>query len=101
MSSSSIGLWNMFSKLFQTLLVQDRDANTLTSSFLLDCMEEEAVVEETVYPYSKGRVHFHGTSWMGRCDDDVKLIAGQRVHVTGLRNTTLLIQPIASSLSKR
>jgi membrane protein implicated in regulation of membrane protease activity len=52
----------------------------------------EAVVDETIQPGRVGRVQFQGSCWYARCDQEVVLVRGRTVKVTGIRNITLLVE---------
>lgn len=61
-------------------------------------IDGEGVVDCVIYPYQKGRIYFRGSWWPARCEEEVKLLTGQRVKVIGRQNITLIVQPIASKL---
>ena len=55
----------------------------------------EAVVDEEIAPEQRGMVFFRGSWWFAQCDRAVTLVPGQRVQVLGVRNTTLIVRPLA------
>ncbi|MGE5660076.1 MAG: NfeD family protein [Actinomycetota bacterium] len=54
---------------------------------------EEAIVDEPIYPYRLGRVYFQNTWWPARCEEVITLESGEIVYVVGMHNITLLVSP--------
>ncbi|TAG55458.1 MAG: hypothetical protein EAZ28_22360 [Oscillatoriales cyanobacterium] len=54
--------------------------NYINTNFVY--FNEEAVVDESIYPNQTGRVRFQGSWWPARCD---------RVYVIGVDKITLLV----------
>ncbi len=55
----------------------------------------EAVVDEVILPGKIGRVFYSGSWWPARCDQSVSLQPGETVHVLGVQDITLLVEPVA------
>ena len=69
--------------------------NTSTPDTLLaDYLEREAVVSETIRPFTNGWVKFQGSWWSACCERDVTIPKGSKVEVIGCRNITLLVEPV-------
>jgi len=64
-------------------------ANYANTSF--NYFNEEAVVDESIYPNQTGRVRFQGSWWPARCDRQVTLTPGDTVYVIGVDNITLMV----------
>ncbi|TAG21267.1 MAG: hypothetical protein EAZ39_04990 [Oscillatoriales cyanobacterium] len=56
--------------------------NYINTNFVY--FNEEAVVDESIYPNQTGRVRFQGSWWPARCDRDT-------VYVIGVDKITLLV----------
>jgi len=54
---------------------------------------EEAIVDEAIYPHRSGRVYFQATWWPARCEKEITLETGDIVYVVGIYNITLLVEP--------
>ncbi|MDF0553031.1 NfeD family protein [Kamptonema sp. UHCC 0994] len=54
---------------------------------------EEAIVDEPIYPRRSGRVYFQATWWPARCEQEITLEPGEIVYVVGIYNITLLVSP--------
>jgi membrane-bound ClpP family serine protease len=52
-----------------------------------------AIVQESIYPKSFGRVHFMGTYWPARCDRPIALVVGQSVRVIRRDGIVLIVEP--------
>ena len=61
-------------------------------------LEGEGVVDREIYYYQKGRVSYGGSYWDAKCEDDLRLLPGQFIKVVARKNTTLIVEPIASKL---
>ena len=53
----------------------------------------EGTAETDIEPTVCGRVFYGGSSWKAVVDEDVKILAGQKVLVTARQNLTLLVVP--------
>ena len=53
-----------------------------------------AIVETAIKPNQTGRVKFRGSHWNARCSKSVTLIAGSRVEVIGIKNISLIVEPV-------
>ena len=53
-----------------------------------------AIVETAIKPDQTGRVKFQGSHWNARCSKSVTLIAGSRVEVIGIKNISLIVEPV-------
>lgn len=62
-----------------------------------DDWDREAVIEEEIQPLKSGRVKFQGSWWPARCDHAISIQAGESVRVVGIRNITLIVEPIFGS----
>lgn len=95
MSHQSAGLWNKFMTFLQTLTTEPSklEVNAFESLHIYD---REAIVHQPIYPCQQGRVYFQGTWWPARCQHPVTLLPEQTVHVVGITNITLLVEPITS-----
>ncbi|MFB2894959.1 NfeD family protein [Aerosakkonemataceae cyanobacterium BLCC-F50] len=87
-------------KSFQSVEAEKPGINTsrklpLNSSFSYP--EEEAIVDVAIYPYKRGRVYFRGSWWFAQCERKIILLPGQMVHVVGINNITLLVEPFVST----
>lgn len=58
-----------------------------------DNFNEEAIVDEAIYPRRSGRVYFQATWWPARCEQEITLEPGEIVYVVGIYNITLLVSP--------
>ncbi|MCC3484314.1 NfeD family protein [Microcoleus sp. PH2017_14_LAR_D_A] len=58
--------------------------NYINTNFVY--FNEEAVVDESIYPNQTGRVRFQGSWWPARCDRP-----GDTVYVIGVDKITLLV----------
>jgi membrane protein implicated in regulation of membrane protease activity len=52
---------------------------------------EEAVVDESIFPNQTGRVRFQGSWWPARCDRQMTFTPGDTVYVIGVDSITLLV----------
>jgi hypothetical protein len=66
--------------------------------FLESEQEQQATVDETVQPGKTGRVKFLASWWPAQCAQDVTLVHGDIVRVVGIRDITLLIEPVSVPL---
>lgn len=64
------------------------------AALLADYLEREAVVSETIRPFTNGWVKFQGSWWSACCERDVTIPKGSKVEVVGCRNITLLVEPV-------
>lgn len=55
----------------------------------------EAVVDEAIEPYRKGRVRYRAGWWPAQCDGGVAIAPGETVEVIGVRGIALVVQPLA------
>lgn len=55
---------------------------------------DRAVVDEAIHPDCPGRVRFQATWWPAHCERNVMLKPGDEVRVVGIRNITLLVEPM-------
>lgn len=62
--------------------------------FLCSDQDQQATVDEAVKPGEGGRVKFLASSWPALCERDVTLDCGEIVRVVGIRDITLLVEPI-------
>ena len=53
----------------------------------------EAIVEQEINFYRKGRVKFKGSWWFATCDQDLSFIPGDLVEVVGIKDITLIVKP--------
>ncbi len=55
---------------------------------------DKAIVAKTICPDCPGRVRYEATWWPAQCDQGVELYPGDEVRVIGIRNITLLVEPL-------
>lgn len=60
-------------------------------------LENQALVDVTIQPGSRGRVQYSGSRWPAVCNQPVTLTPGATVYVVGRTNITLLVQPVHPS----
>lgn len=60
--------------------------------------EKQAMVDQPIQPGSPGRVKFQGSWWPARCEKNLRIVQGEMVRVVGIRNITLLVEPVSLSL---
>ncbi|MBD2459911.1 NfeD family protein [Oscillatoria sp. FACHB-1407] len=58
--------------------------------------ERQALVDQPIQPGAPGRVKFQGSWWPARCEKNLRLMQGEIVRVVGVRNITLLVEPVSS-----
>ncbi|MDX2214572.1 MAG: NfeD family protein [Oculatellaceae cyanobacterium bins.114] len=58
--------------------------------------EKQAMVDQPIQPGAPGRVKFQGSWWPARCEKNLRLMQGEIVRVVGVRNITLLVEPVSS-----
>ena len=63
-------------------------------SRLASVIGSRAIVSDTIYPYTAGRVQFQGSWWPAACEQAVTIVPGTVVQVVGRRNITLVVKPI-------
>ena len=98
-------MFNNLAKAFRSFLSVS-DAQSLASDltalapfrFLDSDQEQQATVDETVQPGKTGRVKFLASWWPAQCLQDVTLVRGDIVRVVGIRDITLLIEPVSVPL---
>lgn len=54
----------------------------------------EAIVDEAIRPYRKGRCRWKGSYWFARCELEITIAPDDVVEVVGIENITLLVRPI-------
>jgi membrane-bound ClpP family serine protease len=69
--------------------------------FWIDATEKEkqATVDQPIQPGAPGRVKFQGSWWPALCEvnrseANRRLVQGEVVRVVGIRNITLLVEPV-------
>ncbi|MCC3631330.1 MAG: NfeD family protein [Microcoleus sp. PH2017_39_LGB_O_B] len=65
--------------------------STANNLLIKNYVNEEAVVDESIYPNQTGRVRFQGSWWPARCDRQITLTPGDTVYVIGVDSITLLV----------
>ncbi|WP_430540940.1 NfeD family protein [Roseofilum casamattae] len=60
----------------------------------------KAIVSESpqFWIHRRNRVSYRGSYWDAKCEDNLRLLPGQFVKVVARKNTTLIVEPIASKL---
>ena len=56
--------------------------------------EKQATVDQPIQPGAPGRVKFQGSWWPALCEANRRLVQGEVVRVVGIRNITLLVEPV-------
>jgi membrane protein implicated in regulation of membrane protease activity len=56
--------------------------------------EKQATVDQPIRPGAPGRVKFQGSWWPALCEENMGLVQGEVVRVVGIRNITLLVEPV-------
>lgn len=54
----------------------------------------EAVIDEIIEPFRKGRVRYRAGWWPALCEANVAIAPGETVEVVGIRGIALLVQPL-------
>ncbi len=54
----------------------------------------EATVEEAIQPRIRGRVRWRGSWWFAIAERKTVILPGTQVNIIGVRNTTLIVEPI-------
>ena len=55
-------------------------------------IDDAATVETKITANTRGRVNYHGTSWLAESFNDETLVCNSVVKVIGRRNLTLLVE---------
>ena len=55
-------------------------------------IDDVATVETKITAFSRGRVNYHGTSWLAESLNDETLVRESVVKVVGRKNLTLLVE---------
>jgi membrane protein implicated in regulation of membrane protease activity len=56
--------------------------------------EFSAIVTRTIEPGKTGQIKFRGSWWTSRCEQNIRLKAGEIVHVVRRQGLTLYVVPI-------
>lgn len=54
----------------------------------------QATVSDTISPGKAGRVRFKGSWWPAKCTQHLTMYPGDVVQVIGVKNITLIVEPI-------
>lgn len=86
--------------LIRSIVSGDRQLKTKTSSpkpetlnYLIE-FSGEAIVDEIIQPFRKGRCCWKGSYWFAQCELEITLPPEAVVEVVGIENITLLVKPI-------
>lgn len=74
-------------------------SNFISPSGDFSSFDKQAIVDETILPFRKGRVSFQGSWWNARCQQNIIIKPGEVVEVVGIHNITLIVEPILQGCS--
>ncbi|MBD2461849.1 NfeD family protein [Oscillatoria sp. FACHB-1407] len=84
---------NWFSRL------SNRDTSHASPSTVnTPCIENEAIVVETIEPGKTGWVRFQSILWSAYCPSGSVLHSGEQVYVVSRDNTTLCVEPTCAAI---
>lgn len=84
---------NIFLSIFSTETKGEVDTRQSSTNRDFSYFNEQAIVDETIYPYQSGRVYYQSSWWPARCEQEIILAPGDMVDVVGIHNITLLVAP--------
>lgn len=89
-------IWHIFSTLLTRSPKTQPPSYPWPTSDPVIPIEGEAVVEQPIAPYGRGRVYYQGSWWPATSMEEVTLLKGQLVKAVERQNITLLVTPVAS-----